>query len=242
MVKAGRQLKIFYQNLTHVTCTAHLLHNACMRIKSSYPDVDNLIASVKAATRKNRSRREMFRAKNIPIPPAPVVTRWGSWLSAAFYYGKNFPTVRSIFEPLSGGTLVENAKEALENPQVFRSLTKICSQYGQLENIFEEHVDIHFSVEKAHKLFTELNFGEDSCRVKPYLMKRLDKSGITEIMENTKPGLTPHQHASLRKSQSTSITVERSFSMVKKINARDRNFRSGNIEDYLLCKYNAHVL
>ena len=242
MVKAAESLKIFYGKMSHVTCTSHLLHNACTRVRSAFPEVDTLIASVKAATRKNRSRKEMFRREQIPVPPAPVVTRWGSWLKAAFYYGRHFCAVEKIFDELSGGKLVEKAKQALKNATVFQSLTSICSQYQILESVFDHHIDTSFTVEKAHNFFKNIDFGEDCCRVKPYLLKRLKKNDLTTIVERKDPSISPLEYAHLQKCQSTSIAVEHSFSMLKKMNAQDRNFKKDNIGEYLRCKFNSHVL
>ena len=61
---------------------AHLLHNCAMKVRDNYPAVDELVARVKAVTIKKRSRRAFF--NSIGQPPQPVVTRWGSWLIAAF--------------------------------------------------------------------------------------------------------------------------------------------------------------
>ena len=36
---------------------AHLLHNCAMKVRANYPDVDELVARVKAVTVENRSRR-----------------------------------------------------------------------------------------------------------------------------------------------------------------------------------------
>ena len=76
MVSAGKNLKMFYPELFHVTCTAHLLHNCCLKIRSFFPNVDKLIASVKSAVVRNKERRNLF--KDIGLPPEPVLTRWGS--------------------------------------------------------------------------------------------------------------------------------------------------------------------
>ena len=242
MIRAGEMLKGFYGKLTHVTCTSHLLHNACMKIKSSFPEVDMLIASVKAATRKNRTRREMFRIEEIPIPPAPVITRWGSWLKAASYYAKYFHKVEHIFGQISGGKLVEKAQTALRDPNVFSSLTVISRQYSEIMSIFDKQIDVNFSIQKAFKLINDLDFEEDSFRIKEYILRRLKKNGLTKIVQQEIPDLSPSDYAFLQKCQSTSISVERSFSILKKINAPDRNFKRGNIEEYLLCKFNAHIL
>jgi len=54
-VAAGNVLKSLYPKLFHVTCVAHLLHNCAMKVKSHFHDVDQLIASIKAATVKNKA-------------------------------------------------------------------------------------------------------------------------------------------------------------------------------------------
>ena len=81
MRASGGALKVLYPRLFHVTCLAHMLHNCAERIRSFFHDVDNLIARIKALTRKNKARRNLF--EEIGSPPQPVTTRWGSWLNAA---------------------------------------------------------------------------------------------------------------------------------------------------------------
>jgi len=55
------------------TYVAHLLHDCAMKVKSHFHDVDQLIASIKAATIKNKSRQAQFAV--IGYPPQPIVTR-----------------------------------------------------------------------------------------------------------------------------------------------------------------------
>jgi hypothetical protein len=33
---------------------------------------------------------------NLSLPPQSVITRWGTWLNAAFYYGKNFDKIKEV--------------------------------------------------------------------------------------------------------------------------------------------------
>ena len=131
MTAAGRVVKQTYPRLFHITCVAHGLHNAAERIRANYEDVDKLIAAVKASVVKNKDRRVKFSTINSPLQP--VVTRWGSWLTAAEYYAKNFPQVCEIVNAFEGtGHLVVKAKEAIAAESLPRSLREICQCYTKL--------------------------------------------------------------------------------------------------------------
>ena len=53
---AGKTLKELYSSLMHVTCVAHLLHNCAMRVHAHFKNIDEVIASIEAATIKNKDR------------------------------------------------------------------------------------------------------------------------------------------------------------------------------------------
>ena len=99
MSSAGKTLKELYPSLMHVTCVAHLLHNCAMRVRAHFINTDEVIATIKAATIKNKGRKKDFHDAGLPSPPDPVITRWATWLRAALYYSENLPVVRSL--PLS---------------------------------------------------------------------------------------------------------------------------------------------
>ena len=80
-----------------------MLHNCVEKVHGAFADVDNLVARVKAATIKNKSRQAQF--KHIGSPPEPVVTRWGTWLKAADYYdyyADNLIEVKKILNEFEG--------------------------------------------------------------------------------------------------------------------------------------------
>ena len=60
MTLPAKTLRELYPQLFHVTCIAHLLHNCALRVKAYFENVDNLIAKIKAATVKNKTRQELF--------------------------------------------------------------------------------------------------------------------------------------------------------------------------------------
>lgn len=88
MKVAGRILKIWYRNMIHITCLAHSLHRLAEYIRSQFKQVDRLIALAKKVFLLSTERKNVFRnaAPNTPLPPKPVITRWGTWMEAVHYY------------------------------------------------------------------------------------------------------------------------------------------------------------
>ena len=84
MSLAGKTLKELDPSLMHVTCVAHLLHNCAMRVHAHFKNIDGIIATIKAATIKNKDGKKDFHDAGLPSPPDPVITRWATWLKAAF--------------------------------------------------------------------------------------------------------------------------------------------------------------
>jgi len=88
MVKAGKSLKIFYTNMIHVTCTAHAFNRLAEKVRELFPKVNTLINNGKKIFLKAPSRISIFKEvmNDTPLPPVPVLTRWGTWVHAALYY------------------------------------------------------------------------------------------------------------------------------------------------------------
>ena len=73
MSLAGKTLKKSYPFLTHINCVAHLLHNCAMRVRVHFKNINEVIATIKAATIKNKDRD--IHDAGLPSPPDPVITR-----------------------------------------------------------------------------------------------------------------------------------------------------------------------
>ena len=95
MVKTATNLKVFYPNLCHCTCLAHGLNRVAETIRQQFPLLNELIKNAKKVFVKAPLRVQLFKERlpNIPLPPEPVLTRWGTWLDAALYYAENFENV-----------------------------------------------------------------------------------------------------------------------------------------------------
>ena len=128
MSSAGKTLKELYPSLMHVTCLAHLLHrpNCAMRVRAHFKNIDEAIATIKAATIKNKDRKKGFHDAGLPSPSDPAITRWATWLRAALYYSENLPAVRTIVKNwTSAGLLVSRAKDAINVEGLVSNLVKI---------------------------------------------------------------------------------------------------------------------
>ena len=75
MSLAGKTLKNSYPFLMHVNCVAHLLHNCAVHVCAHFKNIDKVIATIKAATIKNKDRKKDFHHAGLPSPPDPVITR-----------------------------------------------------------------------------------------------------------------------------------------------------------------------
>ena len=58
----------------HVNCVAHLLHNCAMRLRAHFKNIDKVIATIKAATIKNKDHKKDFHDSGQLSPPDRVVT------------------------------------------------------------------------------------------------------------------------------------------------------------------------
>lgn len=239
MTAAGAILKELYPRLSHVTCIAHLLHNCAERVRNSFPAIDALISTVKAATVRNKDRKELF--SGIGYPPEPIITRWATWLKAAFYYADNLPEVQKIVNSFIGeGLLVSRVKAAAAEPNLATDLLTVRRDYASLVQVLQKCEATSYSIIAANQDLKDLSFGEDPCNVRQYLDGRIkSNTSFVDIIQLRRTDISPTLYGYLQQCQATSVCVERSFSILKKLLAKDRNFSSDNVEKYLMMLFNA---
>lgn len=134
MVKAGGGLKLLYNRMIHVTCLAHAVHRLSETVRLNLSTVNCLISSVKKVFLKSPSRINLFKqlAPEIPLPPEPIITRWGTWLEAAISYCNNFHIIENILKELNENeaeSIVE-AKGAIFRDGIKEELIYIKSHFN----------------------------------------------------------------------------------------------------------------
>ena len=238
MSLAGKTLKELYPTLMHVTCVAHLLHNCAMRVRAYFKNIDDVVATIKAATIKNKDRKNDFREAGLPSPPDPVITRWATWLRAALYYAENLPAVRTIVNNwTSGGLSVSRAKDAVNVDDLVLDFVRI-NQYRILAANVELLEASDCTMREAYELLKNMHFLDDPCSIQAYIKKRLSNTDLETILNCSNSAIAPTTYALLQNAQPTSAAVERSFSMLSKLLRKDRNFDVKNVKKYLLLYYN----
>ena len=69
---------------------------------------------------------QLFKERSlyIPLPPEPILTRWGTWLDAALYYANNFNEFKSLILEFQGteSKAIQECQEGLEVPELVNNL------------------------------------------------------------------------------------------------------------------------
>ena len=238
MSLAGKTLKEFYPFLMYVTCVLLLLHNCAMRVRAHSKNIDEVIATINAATIKNKDCKKDFHDAGLPSPPDPVITRWATWLIAALYYSENLPAVRTIVNNwTSAGLLVSRAKDAINVEDLVPDLVKI-NQYRTLAANVDFLEGSACTITEAYGLLKNMQLNDDLCAIKNYIKKRLSNSDFETIINCTNLTIDPTSYALLQKAQPTSAAVERSFSMLSNLLRKNRNFDVKNVKKYMMLYYN----
>ena len=235
-----KTLKKLYPSLIHVYCVASLPYSFTMCVRSHFKNTDEVIATIKGATIKNKDRKQDFHEVGLPFPADPVITRWRTWLGAALYYSECLPAVCTIVNNwTSAGLLVSKAKDAINVKDLVPDLVKIDQCRTLAANV--ENVEFlkgsACTITEAYGLLKNMQLNDDPCAIKNYIRKRLSNTDLETIINCTNSTIDPTSYALLQKARSTSATVEKSFSMLRKLLRKDRNFDVKNVKSYMMLYY-----
>ena len=156
---------------------------------------------------------------------------------------KNLPKVKAIVESfVDTGILVTQAKVSLQKSGLAGQLLKIKDEYECLVKLIEKMESAKYTIKEVVQAIQELDFGEDTCKINQHIKKRIQNDDIFEIVDMERQDISPTVYHMLQNSQPTSASVERSFSMLKKLLAKDRNFKVENVRHYMILLFNVHLV
>ena len=136
--------------------------------------------------------------------------------------------------------LVSRAKEAVSDPSVVDELIQVAKYRCLSKNVVKAE-NPQYTMREAAADIAEMDFQDDPCRIKGYIQMRLSKNDFTAILEHERQDIPPSIYASLQSCQPTSCSVERSFSILKRVLRKDRNFNPQNIRHYVILANNRFI-
>ena len=255
MVKAAKMIQAFYQKCIHVTCLCHALHKTAEEVQKLHRDVNLLISETKKVFLKSPLRIRKFKLEcpNVPLPPEPVLTRWGTWLSAVEYYSKHFDSVQKVVNLFNAeeAASIKTAQEIFAKDSVRCDIAFIkanfcflCKEILYLETKSLRLADSLRCIESVEEKLNLVS-GPIGSAVFKKLRFVLDKnSGLNTIKQLSAiinfANLSPNDIAAYRFAPITSVSVERSFSKYKSIlTSQRRQFTMENLKMYVVTYVNS---
>lgn len=193
---------------------------------------------------------------NVPLPPEPIITRWGTWIEAAIFCADHFDQLkRIIIEKLKDKNVVSITKceNMLKLESVKNDLTYIKANFFILVKIIKKLESSNLSLYDATKIVDEtiLNMemvpGNNGKIIKEKVLDLLHKNDgfkmlkqISDVLSGKEgsvlpPNFTPIISFCMKFAPITSVDVERSFSTYKMILTEKRtNMTPQNMEKYIV--------
>ena len=236
MVKAGNAIKNSYPNMIHLTCVVHGLNRVAEQIRINYPLVNKLISNVKKIYCKAPSRISKFKLKGpqTPLPPQPVITRWGTWLEAAIYYCENFNLIKDLVNDLDidEADSIKITQNLFKSPELRSNLAFISANFSGLASAMKQlekrNLKLENSIDLIEKQFNSIMKSKENNITSKFIdvlrrnngyqeIKLISKilNGEHNLAEQLEYGYSPNEINAFSFAPLTSVDVERSFSFLK---------------------------
>ena len=121
---------------------------------------------------------------------------------------------------------------------VVEDLLSIKVSYESLIELLDKFEDNEFTVDTGYNTLCNMKFKNDPVGIKSYCEKRLTISKAVYILKNSNVIISPEDYFYLYNYLTTTVVVERSFSMLRKLLAKDCNLKAENIYKYFTLYYN----
>jgi hypothetical protein len=136
---------IFFTHLIHTTCLAHGINRVAEEVRN-----------------QSLLRVQFYKETlpNLPLPPQPVITRWGTWLKAAIFYSDNYIDVKNlILQIADDSNCIKEAKTLFSNPILPNNLAYISANFSIIGDTILKSKEMLLtdSVNLVNKLYEKLS-------------------------------------------------------------------------------------
>lgn len=257
MVKAGKGLKLLYPKMVHVICVTHALHRVSEFIRERHVLVNDWVGNLKQIFLKAPKRVQIFKdvAGNLPLPPKPVITRWGTWVSAVLYSSKNYEILKEVLNRIDESSIAINkCKEVIRSNSFKTDLAYIATNFGFLPDSIDclqkqnmllvDTFDLLQNVENQLIKVNENKGKEVLNKFQTVLGNNPDLDVLKAIAkihngESVEVNYTPEEIAAFKYAPIVSCDVERSFSTYKNLLSDKRYaFSKISIRQMLVIQFN----
>lgn len=236
MKKAISGLGVLYPKMIHLTCISHGLHRLAEHVRTNFENVNRLISETKMVFLKSPARCQTFveKAIDIPLPPKPIITRWCTWLNAAFYYCEHFETVSNIVDSFDSrdAECIVRAKQAFSSRNIRENLIFIKSNFELVVEAVTYFENTQLNSSQAFEKITlvqnslflladsrfSAKFNDILSRNPGFdIIKRLSDviNGISQLDDELKDRFTIEEITKFKYMPFSSTEVERVFSVYK---------------------------
>ena len=96
-VKKMKEQDISFPHLHHISCLLHAVDLVSFQIMVYSQTVNSFLVEEKHFLQNSGKRKRIFKTETqLPLPPFPVITRWGSWLTAVKYHVEHFDAIKTL--------------------------------------------------------------------------------------------------------------------------------------------------
>ena len=211
-LKSGREQKVFYPTLLHITCLAHGLHRVCESVREMFPEVNDLVSTVKGVFVKVPSRIIIWKevCPEVPLPPEPMLTRWGTWIDAALFYAKKIEKVKTVASQLSpeDAAAIGKCQKLLKNHRLASDLVFIAGNLAFLPAVLTRLEEAGLPLERAVAIFDEAKSNFDSIAGQKGL---LSQSKFKSVLERNSDVLVLRSIVGCLKGEEGSLSLPEGF-------------------------------
>ncbi len=177
------------------------------------------------------------------VHPFQFVTSWTSWLKATTYYATNLPKLREIvIQRNCNGLLFTRGQASRRNSNPVADFVSISRCNGSSVTNIPRMVHSSYTIREAFKDIMKLDFLEDPCKIKPYILQRISANEMKEIVAMERTETSPTLFAMLHDAQPTTTSVERACSLVDNVFKDDRPFHPHSVSAYMQLLYKSPFL
>ena len=130
-------MKTLFPKMIHVTCLCHALHNVADGARKELTVADKFISCSKKFFRKSPKNLADYKnfAPDLPLPPRPVITRWGTWIQTGFFYVEHLEVIAEMVTNLPAKSeALTTLQQILESnrPKLETELACLTANYREL--------------------------------------------------------------------------------------------------------------